>query len=251
MPRVSFAREGFVSRRFLQLRGTMLQHITTALGGPHRRTDRQPVRRHSHEAGRCESAFWSRTDRREVRRILLGAKRYELAGRQPGRAEGPLGHVALEVLELLGNLVNFQTGRLEPALAYLMKRLKRCRASVVRALAALRMHGFADWLRRFERVEREGPGPRVRQVSNAYRLSLPPRAARLVGKVVPLPDDVAQVLGDRRQELEAFKASLSLDELALVEVEDGPLGQALAQLGRRVSECESARQTESQAKNFI
>lgn len=229
----------------------MLQHITTALGGPHRRVDRQPVRRHSHEAGRCEGVFWSRTDRREVRRILLGARRYELAGRQPGRREGPLGHVALEVLELLGNLVNFQTGRLEPAIAYLMKRLKRCRAAVVRALAALRMHGFTDWLRRFERVEREGAGPRVRQVSNAYRLALPLRAARLLGGAVPLPDDVAQELEERRQELEVRKASLSLDELALVEVEDGRLGQALAQLGRRVQECESARQTESQAKHFI
>ena len=80
---------------------------------------------------------------------------------------------------------------------------------------------------------------------------MPPRAARLVGEMPALPDDVAQVLEDRRQELEAFKASLSLDELAVVEVEDGPLGRALAQLGRRVSKCESVGQTESQTKIFI
>jgi len=49
----------------------MLQHITTALGKPHRRADREPVRRHSLEAGRCEGVFWSRTDCREMRLLRL------------------------------------------------------------------------------------------------------------------------------------------------------------------------------------
>jgi hypothetical protein len=229
----------------------MLKHITTALGGPDKGHGRVPVRRQSRLAGGCEAIFWSRTDRRDVRRVLLAARKYELARRQPGRRNGPLGHVGLEVLELLVNLIDYRSGRLEPSIDYIMRKVRRSRDAVVRALTALRAHGFVDWLRRYERVEREGAGPRVRQVSNAYRISIPPRAARLISGDVPLPDDFVQDLEDRRRDLEAVKAGLSLEELALVEVDDGPLGRALAQLGRRVSECESARQTESQAKSFI
>lgn len=231
----------------------MLQHISTALGRPSHSPDRQPIRRHSYLAGRCEGVFWRRTDRREVRRVLLAARRYELATRAPGRRTGALGHVALELLELLGNLVSFKTGRLEPAVTFLMDRLKRSRDAVVRALQALRTHGFLDWLRRYEPTEREGRGPQVRQVSNAYRLVLPPRAARLLGvqgEAAPLPDDLAQELDARRQELAALKAALPLDELAALEVDSRPLGRLLAELGRLVQERESGRQTESQAKSF-
>jgi hypothetical protein len=189
-------------------------------------------------AGTCEGAFWRPVPRAEVRRVLLAAKRYELAGRQAGRRRGPLGHVALEVLELLANLVSFRSGRLEPAITTLMGRLKRSKDAVVRALAALREHGFLDWLRRHEAVELvEGPGPRVRQVSNAYRLSLPARAAQLLGhwlSAPPLPDDVVQEREDRAAWLREHKAALPLSELPLVEVEDDRLARVLGELGRAV-----------------
>jgi hypothetical protein len=212
------------------------------------------VRRHSRLTGTCEGQLWHRTDRRELRRIVLAARRYELAGRQRGRRTGPLGHVALEVLELLANLTDHRSGRLEPSLAYLMRQLRRSRDAIVRGLAALRAHGFADWMRRFERVEAEGPGPRVRQVSNAYRLVLPPRAARLLGargQDVPLPDDVAQAQEDRREAVAALKASLGLDELPLVEVADDPLRRALAAMGRELEKRESGRRSEPQTEILI
>ena len=172
--------------------------------------------------------------------MLLAAKRYELAGRQAGRRRGPLGHVGLEVLELLANLVSHRSGRLEPAITYLMGKLKRSKDAVVRALAALREHGFLDWLRRHERVEvlEDAPGPRVRQVSNAYRLSLPTRAAQLLGHWLssssPLPDDVAQEREDRAAWLREHKAALPLSELPLVEVENDRLARVLGELGRAV-----------------
>ncbi|TNC45263.1 helix-turn-helix domain-containing protein [Rubellimicrobium rubrum] len=205
---------------------------------------RHPVRRGSRLVGTCEGAWWRRTDRAEVRRVLLAARRYDLAGRRPGRRNGPLGHVALEVLDLLANLVDRRTGRLDPSLAWLMGRLKRSKDAVVRALANLRTAGFLDWLRRYEPTGCEGRGPQVRQTSSAYRLSMPPRAARLLIGEPPLPDDVAQDLEDRRQDLAAVKAGLGLDELAVVEVDDGPLGRALASLGRHVQERESASRSE-------
>ncbi|TNC44700.1 helix-turn-helix domain-containing protein [Rubellimicrobium rubrum] len=229
----------------------MFKTIGAALAGAHAARARQPVRRHSRLAGQCEAVFWRRTDRREVRRVLLAARKYELAGRQPGRRNGPLGHVALEVLEFLVNLVDYRTGRLEPSLDTLTRKLRRSKDAVVRALAALRAHGFADWIRRFETVERDGPGPRIRQTSNAYRLSLPARAARLLGiqgQDVPLPDDLTHDRESQRQELAAMKAALSLNDLAVLEVNDRLLGRALAELGCSVQERESASRSESRSR---
>ena len=104
-----------------------------------------------------------------------------------------------------------------------------------------RVTGFLDWLRRHERVEvvEDAPGPRVRQVSNAYRLSLPARAAQLLGHWLssspPLPDDVAQEREDRAAWLREHKASLPLSELPLAEVEDDRLARVLGELGRAVA----------------
>lgn len=242
----------------------MFTTIGTVLAGPPPQAARRPrVRRGSRLAGRCEATFWRGTSRQEVRRVLLAARRYELVGRQTGRRRGPLGHVALEVLELLGHLVSYRTGRLEPSLQYLMSKLRRSKDAVVRALAALREHGFLDWLRRHEAIELvEGPGPRVRQVSNAYRLSLPARAAQLLGHLrssPPLPDDVAQERADRSAYVAAHKAGLPLAELPLAEVEDDRLAQVLGALGRAVEarvtqsrlvqERESAHRSEPRARD--
>lgn len=231
----------------------MFTTIRAALGQSTTRHDRQPVRRHSHLAGRCEGLFWSRTARQDLRRIVLAARRYELAGRAQGRRNGPLGHVALEVLDLLANLMDRRTGRLDPSVAYLMDRLRRSRDAVVRALAALREHGFLDWLRRYEPTGREGRGPQVRQVSNAYRLVMPPRALRLLGiqgQPMPLPDDLDHAREAQRQERDAYRGSLPLDEFAALVVDDDRLGSLLAQLGRRLVLRESATQDESGSMLF-
>ena len=44
------------------------------------------MRRGSRLVGTCEGAWWRPTPRAEARRVLLAAKRYELAGRQAGVA---------------------------------------------------------------------------------------------------------------------------------------------------------------------
>ncbi len=239
----------------------MMRQVGAVLGGPTPRASRHPVRRGSRLSGSCEAGFWRRTDRAEVRRVVLAAWRYDLAGRQAGRRNGPLGHIGLEVLDLLANVVSYRTGRLEPSLAYLMAKLRRSKDAVVRALAALREHGFLNWLRRHEAVELvEGPGPRVRQVSNAYRLSLPARAARLLGHLLtspPLPDDLVQEREDRAAYLATYKAALPLPELPLAEIEDDRLARVLGDLGRAVEargrlgqERESAERGETQSMIF-
>ena len=234
-----------------------MQQIVTALSQgtqPAKRQDRQPVRGGSHRRGRCEATFWQRTNRQEVRQTVLAARIFEREQRKPGCAKGPLGHIGIDLLELLGNLVDPRTGRLEPSIAYLARTLGRCRQSVVDALKALRKHGFLDWLRRYEETGCEGAGPRVRQVSNAYRISLPSWAARRLrngGKPPPLPDDVAQELEERAAETAAYKAALPLEALAVLQVEDSLLGRLLANMGRHVQGRESARQTEAISNGFI
>lgn len=226
----------------------MFRQIGAVLAGAPAERERTPVRRHSRAAGRCEGVFWRRTNREEVRTILLAAKRYERAERQRGERSGPLGSVAIELLELFTNLVNFRTGRLEPSIDTLMRMLCRSRDAIVRALKNLRAHGFLDWLRRYEPTGAQGRGPQVKQASNAYRMSLPAKARQLLGRLgmaPPPPEDHAQRQAEREAAIEAHKASLPNDELALFTLGDTPLGRALAALGKSVQQRESARQTES------
>lgn len=213
-----------------------------------------PVRRHSHFKGRSEGRIWQPTSRQEVQKVLLAAKRYELAERQKGERTGPLGSVAIEVLEFFVNLVDFRTGRLEPSLDTIMGKVRRSRDAVVRALKALRTHGFLDWLRRYEPTGNEGRGPQVQQASNAYRLSMPEKALRLMGrfgKAPPPPDDHSHARQVRSAELDAYRKTLPLEERALFEVGDSPLGRALATLGKVMQIRESAKRTESQGYLYL
>ena len=231
----------------------MLTQIGAVLGGAPAGPAPEPVRRHSRLAGRCEGTFWRPTTRAEMCRVVLAARRFDLMGRQRGRRNGPLGHVALEVLDLLANLVRFQTGRLDPSLDFLAGTLRRSRDAVWRALRALRAHGFLDWLRRYVPTGAES-GPQVKQTTNAYRLSLPRRALALLGRMgrtPPLPDDVAQAREERAADLEAHRASLPLDQLVRFEVQDDRLGSVLAAMARVVQERESGERSESRSNETL
>lgn len=214
---------------------------------------RTPVRRSSGLAGRCEGLFWRRITAQEAHQIRLGARRYELATKAPGARNGALGSVALELIDYLTRLVNDRTGRLDPSITYLMGKLKRSRDAIVRALSALRSHGFLDWLRRYVPADRNGGrGPQVQQTSNAYRLSLPARAKRLLGRMVstpPVPCDFEHRRATQAADIEAYAKTLSLAELPLFRIEDEGLAATLSRLGAAISlkkERESAKQTESE-----
>jgi hypothetical protein len=198
------------------------------------------VRRHSRLAGR-EGVFWRPISRQESQRILYAAKRFERVNRPSGSRTGPLGSVALEVLELLTNLVAFRTGQLDPSLETIMHHCRRSKDAVVRALANLRAHGFLDWLRRYVPADRDGAGPQVQQTTNAYRLSLPARAAALVGRWfgAPPPDD-----DSHRRETQAAEAKAQAWN-------ESPLAAAVERLGQAMKdrlERESAQRSESQSR---
>ena len=140
-----------------------------------------------------------------------------------------------------------------------MRRLKRSRDAVVRALRNLRTHGFLDWLRRYVPTGNEGRGPQIRQASNAYRLHLPERAKQFLGRwglFQPLPEDCEHAREVRQAEQGRYGKSISREELALSTHGDTPLGQSLAQFGRnmdqrkRDEQRESARRAESESESI-
>lgn len=202
-----------------------------------RRAGREPVRRHSNLKGRCEGLFWRKMTKAEAWRVVYAAERFDLAGKAAGDRTGPLGPVALEILRFMARLMDTRTGRLDPSIEYLMRVLKRSRDSIWRALKALRAHGFLDWLRRYVPTGAD-TGPKVQQTSNAYRLSLPARAMRLLrhgGRAAPMPDDFSHAQAMRSAAIEEHRRSLSLAELPLFDMgADDPLALALSRLGKAI-----------------
>ena len=212
----------------------------------------EPVRRHSRLQGRVEGVFWRPFRPKDVGRFLTAAERFERAGKKPGERSGPLGGVALEVLRELLRLVDYRTGRLEPALTTLMTRTRRSKDAVVRGLKALRRHGFLDWLRRYEPTGTVGAGPQVRQISNAYRLSLPPAAERLLGRSwqdAPVSEDLEHAHEARQAERRAQLAAVAPEERNAALFGSGGLADAFSRIEHGLlmrRERESARRSESQ-----
>ena len=214
-----------------------------------------PVRRHSHIRGRSEGRIWRPTTRKDVQAILKAAEIYNEAGlHEKGERSGPLGSVALDVLRLFVNLIDFRTGRLEPSITTIMDRLGRSRDTIVRALKNLRAHGFIDWLRRYEPTGNEGRGPQVQQASNAYRLSLPEKARQFLGRFGKAPPPPADHGQDQRvwsEAIDAYKKGLPLDERTLLDAGDNPIGQALARIAKGLMKRESDKQTESPSDLYL
>ena len=178
---------------------------------------------------------------------MTAAERYERATRAKGQRSGRLGSVALEVLREMLRLIDYRTGRLEPAIKTLCDRIRRSRDAVCRALAALRAAGFLDWLRRYEPTGNEGRGVQVQQTSNAYRLTMPPVAAKMIANGAtppPIPDDEDERQRSAKAEHGAMIASLPLWEQPAQMVNDKGLAEVLASLARSVVERESAERTE-------
>ncbi|WP_277979694.1 replication protein A [Sphingomonas phyllosphaerae] len=214
-----------------------LHEIVSAVGPKKHRTG-QPIRRSSYRIGMREGDFWSAFDRRERNARMRAAERYDREGKEPGKRNGPLGHIAIEVLREMMRIIDFRTGRLDPSIDYLAERLRRTRSAVHAALKRLRSHGFLDWIRRFApREDAEPFGPQVRQISNAYRLTLPRSAAELVRRLLgraPPPDDDVTRRREEEERVAAMLATLSAEELARFRAGDTALGRELARLGRAI-----------------
>jgi len=205
----------------------------------------QPVRRNSYYANdRRAERIWQRlgSNNRDARRLiaarLKAAEYYNERNKQAGDREGPIGDVGVRLLRELYRIVDFKTGRLEPAIDTLCKRISRARATVVKYLARLKAHGFLDWVRRSETVDNPGAGPQVRQITNAYGFGLPAAAATWVKKILgngPAPDcEVARQEADAA-EVEAMLDTAGTDDVVDFLVGDPQLADLLKKLGSSLS----------------
>ena len=203
---------------------------------------RNRVRRDSFPKGSCEARFWRPASKRQMGPAMVVAESYDRLHKQPGKRSGPLGHVGLDVLRALYRIVCYRSGRLDPSIDHLMGKLRRSREAVARALKALKDHGFLDWVRRTEPIpEAEGAGPRIRQISNAYRLCIPAFARVVVERIIsptPMPADVVQHLEQRRTAQAEMMARLPLRKAVGVGVRNDALAAALTRLADALEENE-------------
>ena len=148
---------------------------------PFSRRTFMPVHRDSRFAGTFENAWFRPMPSAERRGLVHAAIAYNQAFKVPGERYGPLGANGPAVLNALLEFMDRTTGWLDPAQATIAATLRIKRATVISTLAKLRAHGFAAWIRRIVQAGGQGVrGPQVEQTTNAYRLSVPDKAKRLL-----------------------------------------------------------------------
>lgn len=233
---------------------------TPARRMPHRTG--APVLRDSIEAGTFEEMFFAAPAKGETDKLLRIARRALDAGRQlrrearaglrtlsrTDRAVAALSAGTVRVYEEILTLARLNQGRVFPSYDHLSEATSLGRATVARALHVLEDIGFLVRQRRFRRVEAEGPGPRYRQTSNAYRPTLPQRVLAYLPRWMrpaPLPDDALQHAADQAEGMAAMLDTLSCRDLARATV-GGQLGKMLEKLGASIDRHERESQNNPQ-----
>lgn len=155
----------------------------------------------------------NRFPRSENNARLRAAEAYEHFTKQPGARNGKLGHIAIEVYRFFLRLRGKKDGRLDPSYSWIAQQIRRSRSAVGSAIARLKAEGFLDSTRRTRPVDDPQPGGQyVEQISNAYFLSLPAKAMKLVARITRKAVEATQrsltvVERDARQERADRQAS--------------------------------------------
>ena len=225
----------------------------------------QPVWRNSYTEGTIEDRVWRpigggklRRARRirgaviKAARVLERRTKRERQCAKPGagRRRGELGEIGVAVLEALWEVVDFATGRLEPAIGTIAEMTGYCYSAVHEALVTLRAKGFLQWIRRSRPTDNEGlAGPQVEQVANAYALLIPEPVEAFLRRELgsgPRPDDDEHRRRQDRADLKAMLDTLPLE--AFVETTwdgDRLAGETLKRIARLVQEREFSRTRET------
>lgn len=181
------------------------------------------VWRNSYTVGTIEDRVWRRINdgtarggRRWTGALMKAARQFEYRTRlerrekEPGTRNGRLGEVGLEVLSYLYEIVDFATGRLEPAISTIAEAIGRSYAAVHNALCRLRTEGFLHWMRRSQPIENPVPGgQQVEQVSNAYALLVPEQMKEWLGGLFRKAPPAQCELDRRVQDKQSFEAMLA------------------------------------------
>ncbi|WP_242140898.1 hypothetical protein [Sphingomonas sp. TREG-RG-20F-R18-01] len=192
----------------------------------------QPVRRDSRHAGEREQRLWRQHNmfsRDENNTRMTAAEKYDDETKLPGKRNGALGSTALKVLRVLLRLRGRADGRLEPSYAWLADKACIARSTVGEALARLKEAGFLDWVRRTQRVEDpERPNQYVEQIPNAFILTLPGHAEKLIRRIKRKATDTMRNVA--RQQARDDRAAGMTSEETVNEVKDHTLRDVLNRL---------------------
>lgn len=202
--------------------------MSRAFVPPRGRTN-QRVHRLSKHAGEREERAWAQHNRfadSEHNARMRSLEAFEHATRLPGKRNGGVGHIGIEVYRFLLRRRCRKTGRLDYAHAYIAKAIRRSVSAVREALARLQAHGFLDWYRRTSPVDDPKPGGQVvEQISNAYLLLLPPDAAELVHRMLRRPHGMLKRVIEQRTRAERLAKMTTEEVLGLAT--DAKLSNAL------------------------
>lgn len=176
-------------------------------------------------------------------KLVQTAQEYDDHHKAFGTRLGPIGDTGIRVLDtLLTRCCDFKTGRCEPSIETLMRYTRYARATVVRALARLKRHGFLDWVRRTRRTDNERhEGPLVAQETNAYFFELTRLSGRVFKRFKQLLGGRAAVEAERqrkaaeaRREAEIAATPLSKLGTALAGESDSELAALLDRMGAAI-----------------
>jgi hypothetical protein len=119
-------------------------------------------------------------------KIFHKARAFERQTRQKGKQDGALGRNGLLVLHtLIFDILNYATGRLDPAIETIARKACISISSVKRGLANLKRSGLLHWIRRAAETHDEKGRFCLKQDTNAYGI-VPP--SQWLGFFDPLPD---------------------------------------------------------------
>jgi len=152
-----------------------------------------PVRRNSHNAGGSEVSLWRMHNtfpKTEHNARMRAAEAFEHETKLPGKRNGALGSIGLDVLRCLLRLRGRKDGRLDPSYQWIADKIHRSRSAVGKALERLKASGFLDWIRRCVPIEDALPDEQQsEQISNAFILLQPPTVREFVRRMLRKPSE--------------------------------------------------------------
>ena len=161
----------------------------------------QPVRRNSQNAGGVEAALWRAHNmfpRTEHNARMRAAEEFDHETKLPGKRNGALGAVALEVLRCMLRMRGLKTGRLDLSYQQIAEKIHRSRSAVGAALDRLKKYGFIDWIRRCQPIEGAQPDEQqTEQIPNAYILVQPPTARECVRRMLRRPSEFVRAVAEK------------------------------------------------------
>ena len=198
----------------------------------------------SAEAGTFENQFWGRHAKGDTNRIVqhaqvarAEARRRRQEAKETGivpsdqeRAMAQLTNNALAVLRALADYARNCRGRVYPSYDTIASIAGVAKRTIARVLNALESAGLVVRRRRYVRIAAKGPGPRVRQTSNAYRIAMPKWIAPLIPRwLIPAPKsaDQQQHEADAATELQEMTRSETCEQTA---VAHGPTDPEMTRL---------------------